>query len=111
MSAHRVGQVVTACDAWGIPLVPEPVLTGAPRTEEMIVEEEKVARIAYDLGAHIIEVAFPGGERTRQSLRVDAVPGVDIGGTHVTVVPLDSRQGAPSSPARCRTVQVRRAAR
>lgn len=29
-----------------------------------VVEEEKVARIAYDLGAHIIKIAFPGEERT-----------------------------------------------
>ena len=60
----RVGEVVSACDAWDLPLVLEPVLIGAPRTEEVVAEEEKVARIAYDLGAHIIKIAFPGEERT-----------------------------------------------
>src|SRR6478752_5206711 len=41
----RVGKVVTACDRWDIPLVLEPVVLGAPRTDEVVVEEEKVARI------------------------------------------------------------------
>jgi fructose-bisphosphate aldolase, class I len=63
--AARVGQVVLACDRWEIPLVLEPVLIGAPRSEETIDEEQKVARIAYDLGAHILKIAFPGYDRTR----------------------------------------------
>ena len=77
---RRVGNVVTACDAWDIPLVLEPVLIGAPRTEEVIVEEEKVARIAYDLGAHIIKIAFPGEERTRRLVDELKVPLVIAGG-------------------------------
>ncbi|TKG64920.1 class I fructose-bisphosphate aldolase [Prauserella endophytica] len=77
---ERVGKVVTACDAWDIPLVLEPVLIGAPRTEEVIVEEEKVARIAYDLGAHIIKIAFPGEERTRRLVDELRVPLVIAGG-------------------------------
>ncbi|WP_426119586.1 class I fructose-bisphosphate aldolase [Kocuria sp. LHG3120] len=76
----RVGQVVTACDQWDIPLVLEPVIMGAPRTEEVIVEEEKVARIAYDLGAHIIKIAFPGEERTRRLVDELQVPLVIAGG-------------------------------
>ncbi|MFC9427565.1 class I fructose-bisphosphate aldolase [Streptomyces sp. NPDC056987] len=78
--AKRVGEVVTACDAWDIPLVLEPVLMGAPRTEETIVEEEKIARIAYDLGAHIIKIAFPGEERTRRLVEELKVPLVIAGG-------------------------------
>jgi fructose-bisphosphate aldolase, class I len=77
---HRVGQVVTACDQWDIPLVLEPVLIGAPRTEEVIAEEEKVARIAYDLGAHIIKIAFPGEERTARLVSELKVPLVIAGG-------------------------------
>ncbi|WP_275558972.1 hypothetical protein [Streptomyces sp. 5-6(2022)] len=78
--AQRVGEVVTACDAWDIPLVLEPVLIGAPRTEEVIIEEEKVARIAYDLGAHIIKIAFPGEERTQRLVEELKVPLVIAGG-------------------------------
>jgi len=76
----RVGQVVSACERWDIPLVLEPVLIGAPRSEEVIVEEEQVARIAYDLGAHIIKIAFPGEERTRRLVDELGVPLVIAGG-------------------------------
>jgi class I fructose-bisphosphate aldolase len=76
----RVGQVVSACDRWDIPLILEPVIIGAPRSEEVIVAEEKVARIAYDLGAHIIKIAFPGEERTRRLVDELKVPLVIAGG-------------------------------
>jgi len=77
---NRVGQVVNACERWSIPLVLEPVIIGAPRTEEVIIEEEKVARIAYDLGAHIIKIAFPGEERTKRLVEELKVPLVIAGG-------------------------------
>ena len=66
--------MVTACDEWDIPLVLESVIMGAPRSEEVIVAEEKVARIAYDLGAHIIKIAFPGEERTKRLVEELKVP-------------------------------------
>ena len=76
----RAGKVIAACERWDIPLVLEPVLIGAPRTEEVIVAEEKIARIAYDLGAHIIKIAFPGEERTRRLVEELKVPLVIAGG-------------------------------
>ncbi|MBD8554441.1 deoxyribose-phosphate aldolase [Rhizobium sp. CFBP 8762] len=76
----RVGRVVASCDRWDIPLVLEPVIMGAPRTQEVIEEEEKVARIAYDLGAHIIKIAFPGEERTKRLADELKVPLVIAGG-------------------------------
>jgi class I fructose-bisphosphate aldolase len=76
----RVGQVVSACERWNIPLVLEPVIICAPRSEEVVIEEEKVARIAYDLGAHIIKIAFPGEERTRRLVEELKVPLVIAGG-------------------------------
>lgn len=79
----RVGAVVAACDHWDIPLVLEPVLIGAPRSEEVIEQEEKVARIAYDLGAHIIKIAFPGEERTKRLVDELKVPLVIAGGPMV----------------------------
>lgn len=77
---NRVGRVVSACERWDIPLVLEPVIIGAPRSEEVIIEEEKVARIAYDLGAHIIKIAFPGEERTCRLTEELKVPLVIAGG-------------------------------
>lgn len=76
----RVGQVVNECNRWEIPLVLEPVIIGAPRSEEVIAQEEKVARIAYDLGAHIIKIAFPGEERTKRLVDELKVPLVIAGG-------------------------------
>lgn len=76
----RVGKVISACERWDIPLVLEPVIMGAPRTEEVAIAEEKVARIAYDLGAHIIKIAFPGEERTRRLADELQVPLVIAGG-------------------------------
>jgi fructose-bisphosphate aldolase, class I len=78
--SERVGKVVSACDRWEIPLVLEPVHIGAPRSEEVIDAEQRVARIAYDLGAHIIKIAFPGEERTRQIVEELKVPVVIAGG-------------------------------
>lgn len=77
---NRVGEVVRECERWGIPLILEPVLIGAPRTEEVVEQEERVARIAYDLGAHIIKIAFPGEERTRRLVDELKVPLVIAGG-------------------------------
>ena len=77
---ERVGQVIDACETWDIPLVLEPVIMGAPRSEEVIIQEEKVARIAYDLGAHIIKIAFPGEERTKRLVNELQVPLVIAGG-------------------------------
>ena len=76
----RIGQVIAECDRWEIPLVLEPVLIGAPRTPQVVEQEEKVARIAYDLGAHIIKIAFPGEERTRRLVDELKVPLVIAGG-------------------------------
>jgi class I fructose-bisphosphate aldolase len=77
---ERVGRVISDCDSWGVPLVLEPVIMGAPRSEEVAVEEEKVARIAYDLGAHVIKIAFPGEERTQRLVDELQVPLVIAGG-------------------------------
>jgi fructose-bisphosphate aldolase, class I len=78
--ASRVGKIVSACERWEIPLILEPVLIGAPRTEEVIDEEQKVARIAYDLGAHILKIAFPGFERTQALVEELGLPVVIAGG-------------------------------
>jgi class I fructose-bisphosphate aldolase len=78
--AERVGKVVAACDRWEIPLILEPVHIGAPRSDEVIEAEERVARIAYDLGAHIIKIAFPGEDRTRRLVQELKLPVVIAGG-------------------------------
>jgi len=76
----RVGKVVSDCERWHIPLMLEPVLLGAPRTPEVIAAEERAARIAFDLGAHIIKIAFPGADGTRRLVEELGLPVVIAGG-------------------------------
>ncbi|MEV4291406.1 hypothetical protein AB0K40_38380 [Nonomuraea bangladeshensis] len=76
----RVGKVVSDCERWQIPLMLEPVMLGAPRTPEVVAAEELAARIAFDLGAHIIKIAFPGEEGTRRLVEELGLPVVIAGG-------------------------------
>jgi len=76
----RVGKVIADCERWQIPLMLEPVMIGAPRTPEVTAEEEKAARIAFDLGAHIIKIAFPGEDGTRRLVEELGLPVVIAGG-------------------------------
>lgn len=76
----RIGKVITEAEHWQIPLTLEPVMLGVPRTEEVVKAEQEVARIAFDLGAHIIKIAFPGEENTRNLVRELGLPVVIAGG-------------------------------
>ncbi|GLZ11708.1 fructose-bisphosphate aldolase [Actinomadura sp. NBRC 104425] len=76
----RIGRVVSDCERWQIPLMLEPVMLGAPRTAEVVAAEEQAARIAFDLGAHIIKIAFPGEEGTRRLVEELGLPVVIAGG-------------------------------
>ncbi|MDT3442284.1 MULTISPECIES: class I fructose-bisphosphate aldolase [unclassified Pseudofrankia] len=76
----RVGRVISECERWQIPLMLEPVMLGAPRTDEVIAAEEQAARIAFDLGAHIIKIAFPGEDGTRRLVEELGLPVVIAGG-------------------------------
>jgi hypothetical protein len=76
----RVGKVISDCERWHIPLMLEPVLLGAPRTPEVVAAEEQAARIAFDLGAHIIKIAFPGEAGTRRLVEELGLPVVIAGG-------------------------------
>ena len=76
----RVGAVISACERWQIPLMLEPVMLGAPRTAEVAAAEEQAARIAFDLGAHIIKIAFPGEDGTRRLVEELGLPVVIAGG-------------------------------
>jgi class I fructose-bisphosphate aldolase len=76
----RVGRVISDCERWQIPLMLEPVMMGAPRTADVVAAEEQAARIAFDLGAHIIKIAFPGEEGTRRLVEELGLPVVIAGG-------------------------------
>jgi class I fructose-bisphosphate aldolase len=76
----RIGKVISDCERWQIPLMLEPVMLGAPRNADVIAAEEQAARIAFDLGAHIIKIAFPGEEVTRRLVEELGLPVVIAGG-------------------------------
>ena len=58
----------------------EPVLLAVPRSDEVIEQELEVARFAYDLGADIIKITFPGAEGTRKLVAGLGIPIVIAGG-------------------------------
>jgi class I fructose-bisphosphate aldolase len=76
----RIGSVVSAAAHAQIPVMVEPVMLGAPRTPQVIEQEFEVARIAFELGADIIKIAFPGAEKTAALVAELDVPIVVAGG-------------------------------
>ena len=77
---ERLGRVISEAGRWQMPVMIEPVMLGAPRTAEVVREEFEVARIAYDLGADIIKIAFPGPDYTAKLVGELGVPVVIAGG-------------------------------
>jgi class I fructose-bisphosphate aldolase len=76
----RIGSVISAAAPFGMPVMVEPVMLGAPRTPDVIKAECEVARIAFELGSDIIKIAFPGAENTAALVDELDVPIVIAGG-------------------------------
>lgn len=76
----RLGQVISEAARWQMPVMIEPVLIGAERTKDVLAQEFEISRIAYDLGADIIKIAFPGAEATARLVDELQVPLVIAGG-------------------------------
>ena len=76
----RIGSVVSAAAPLQMPVMVEPVMLGAPRTAEVVKQECEVARVAFELGADIIKIAFPGAENTAALVDELDVPIVVAGG-------------------------------
>lgn len=77
---QRIGTVVSEASKWHIPVMVEPVFLAAPRTPEIIEAELEVARVAYDLGADIIKITFPGADATAKLCAELDIPIVVAGG-------------------------------
>jgi len=77
---ERLGHVISEAGRWQMPVMVEPVLIGAERTRETLAAEFEISRIAYDLGADIIKIAFPGAEATARLVGELKVPLVIAGG-------------------------------
>jgi class I fructose-bisphosphate aldolase len=77
---QRIGTVVSEASKWHVPVMVEPVFLAAPRSPEIIEAELEVARVAYDLGADIIKITFPGPDATAKLCAELDIPIVVAGG-------------------------------
>jgi class I fructose-bisphosphate aldolase len=77
---ERLGKVVSDAGKWDMPVMIEPVLLGEPRSKAVVEAEFEVARVAYDIGADIVKIAFPGPDYTAKLVQELKVPLVIAGG-------------------------------
>lgn len=77
---ERIGRVISEANKWEIPVMVEPVLLAVPRSPEVVEQELEVARVAYDLGADIIKITFPGTKATEKLVSELDIPILIAGG-------------------------------
>lgn len=81
---HQVAAVAHACEAWGVPLLVEPVLWGRTAGEEERRSPHvlrHICRIAVELGADMLKVTYSGEPATfREIVGEIPVPVVILGG-------------------------------
>ena len=77
---QRIGTVVSEAAKWHMPVMVEPVFLATPRSPEIVEAELEVARVAYDLGADIIKITFPGPDATARLCAELDIPIVVAGG-------------------------------
>ncbi|NNN02747.1 MAG: deoxyribose-phosphate aldolase [Acidimicrobiaceae bacterium] len=61
--AHRasfIGQIITEAEEFGLPVMVEPIVLSSPRPADAVAIEGDGCRMAAELGADIIKVAYPG---------------------------------------------------
>lgn len=76
-----VGEVISRAEEHGIPVMVEPICLGAPRGHDAAGIEGDGCRIAAELGADIIKVAYPGDAALFEQWCVElGVPVVILGG-------------------------------
>jgi fructose-bisphosphate aldolase, class I len=79
-----VAALARAADAWGVPLLVEPVLWGRTATEEQRHDPRvlrHICRIAVELGADVVKAAFPGDDAAfHEIVATTPVPIVILGG-------------------------------
>lgn len=84
-TARRIAAVIEEADRWDIPVMAEPTALRMPRGEQAVELELHGARIAMELGAHIIKIAYPGDPTVMTSLAAElGVPVVILGGPRVS---------------------------
>jgi class I fructose-bisphosphate aldolase len=76
----RIGEVIRAAEEFDMPVMVEPLVWGGERTDETVAREGSAARIAMELGADIIKIAYPGPELMARWAEELRVPLVILGG-------------------------------
>jgi class I fructose-bisphosphate aldolase len=76
----RIGEVIAEAGVWHMPVMVEPIVLGQPRGPDVVKAEREAARVAYELGADIIKIAFPGRDATAAMVAELGVPVVIAGG-------------------------------
>jgi len=80
-TAALVGEVVGAAEHHGIPVMLEPICLRLPRGDEAVAIEADGCRMAVELGADIVKVAYPGRREVLETwCRELGVPVVVLGG-------------------------------
>lgn len=83
-NVERVAAVARACEAWGVPLMVEPVLWGRtiPDGERAHPRRiQSIARIAVELGADLLKVPYPDdADAFRALVEASPVPVLILGG-------------------------------
>jgi class I fructose-bisphosphate aldolase len=80
----QVARVAHACEAWGVPLLVEPVVWGRAASDEERRSPKvlrHICRIGVELGADVLKVPYPGDPETFRSIVAEIpVPVVILGG-------------------------------
>jgi class I fructose-bisphosphate aldolase len=85
-NVEKVAQVGNACFRWGIPLIIEPTLWGERVTNEMKHNCELIGhmcRIAYECGATVLKIPYPGAEKLKIISKNLACPILIMGGSNI----------------------------
>jgi fructose-bisphosphate aldolase, class I len=80
-TTRRIAAVVEEAARWEMPVMVEPIALRMPRGDQAVELEAHAARIAMDLGANIIKMAYPGSPSAMRSLVAElGLPVIILGG-------------------------------
>lgn len=80
-TTRRIAAVVEEAARWEIPVMVEPTTLRTPRGDQAVEVELHAARIAMELGANIVKMAYPGSQSVMRSLVAElGLPVVILGG-------------------------------
>jgi len=83
--ARRIAGVVEEAARWEIPVMVEPITMRTPPGDQAVELALHAARIAMELGADIIKIAYPGSQSVMRSVVAElGVPVVILGGPQVS---------------------------